>query len=575
MSLVRSPSRYRSLAAAGAAAALVTAALSTAHASSAAPPGRIAAVTTAAPTIVPKPVQTVLGSGSFTLASAARIVAPDSASAVGDNLAADLRPATGYPLPVVSGPPQSGDVVLRLVSHVDGLTAATAAEGYLLDVTRGRVTARAPTTHGLFNAVQTIRQLLPAVIDAPTAQQVDWTMPAVHVLDYPRFGYRGFMLDIARHFEPEPAVEKLLDRAAEYKINTFHLHLSDDQGFRVVINGFPRLTSIGSQGSVGTDGRTMDPGGYWTQAQYRRLVAYAAARFITVIPEVDTPGHTNAIIMSEYNDTSNPALSPTPDDINCSTNDPPEWNFTGDVGYSALCPESHNTWAILTAIIAQLSAMSPGPYYHLGGDEVPTDVLTQDRYAALVNTESGIVTGLGKTVMGWAEIAGAGTNLPAGTVAEYWNPASGSDPDTATATEAVAKHMRLVMSPANHAYLDMKYAPDVPKNLGQTWACEDGCDVDQFYNWDPAGYVDGVGERDVIGVEGAMWSETVRTLRQVETMVFPRLLATAELGWSPRVTRTADSPAYQDFLTRLGAQGPRLTASGTRFYASPEVPWPH
>ena len=288
---------------------------------------------------------------------------------------------------------------------------------------------------------------------------------------------------------------------------------------------------------------------------------------------MDTPGHTNAIIMSEHNDTSNPALSPTTDDINCSTNDPPRWNFTGDVGYSALCPESRNTWAILTAIISQLTAMSPGPYYDLGGDEVPGDVLTPSRYAALVNTESGIVTGLGKTVMGWAEIAGAGTNLPAGTVAEYWNPASGSDPDTATATEAVAKHMRLVMSPADHAYLDQKYAPDVPKNLGQTWACNDGCDVDQFYNWDPAGYVDRVGESDVIGVEGAMWSETVRTLPQVETMVFPRLLAIAELGWSPRVVRTSDSPAYQDFLSRLGAQGPRLTASETRFYPSPEVPW--
>jgi hexosaminidase len=464
-------------------------------------------------------------------------------------------------------------MVLRLASRVKGLTAATAPEGYLLDVAGGQVTARARTAHGLFNAVQTIRQLLPAVIDASSVQHVDWTMPAVHVLDYPRFGYRGFMLDIARHFQPELVVEKLLDRAAEYKINTFHLHLSDDQGFRVVINGFPRLTSIGSIGSVGTAGRTRDPGGYWTQAQYRRLVAYAAARFITVVPEVDTPGHTNAIVMSEYNDTSNPALSPTPHDINCTTNDPPQWNFTGDVGYSALCPESRNTWAILTAIISQLTAMSPGPYYHLGGDEVPTDVLTQDRYAALVNTESGIVTGLGKTVMGWAEIAGAGTNLPAGSVAEYWNPAAGSDPATATGTEAVAKHMRLVMAPANHTYLDMKYAPDVPKNLGQTWACETGCDVDQFYNWDPAAYVDGVTEPDVIGVEAAMWTETVRTLPQVETMVFPRLLATAELGWSPRVTRTADSPAYQDFLTRLGAQGPRLTASQTRFYASPEVPW--
>jgi hexosaminidase len=380
------------------------------------------------------------------------------------------------------------------------------------------------------------------------------------------------MLDIARHYRTPSDVKKLLDRISEYKINTFHLHLSDDQGFRIVINGFPNLTSIGGAGSVGTDGRTMDPGGYWTQAQYRSVVAYAAARFINVVPEVDTPGHNNAIIMSEYNDTSNPRLV-NPHSINCSVNDPPQWNYTGDVGYSALCPESRDTWAILTSIISQLSSMASSQYYDIGGDEVPSSVLTQDRYASLVNTEGAIVNGLGKTVMGWAEIAGEGTTLPTGTVAEYWNPASGTDSDTATAHEAVAKGMKLVMAPANHAYVDQKYAPGVPKNIGLSWACNHGCDVDQFYNWDPDTYVAGIPAGSVIGVEAAQWGETTRTLNNVELLTFPRLLAIAELGWSPAVDREAGSPAYQDFLTRLGAQGPRLTASHTKFYASPEVPW--
>jgi hexosaminidase len=317
----------------------------------------------------------------------------------------------------------------------------------------------------------------------------------------------------------------------------------------------------------------MDPGGYWTQAQYRSVVAYAAARFMTVIPEVDTPGHNNAIIMSEYNDTRNPRLV-DPHSINCTTNQPkPKWNYTGEVGYSAMCPESRDTWAILTSIINQLSSMSPGPYYDLGGDEVPSTTLSQDRYAALVNTESGIVNGLGKTAMGWADIAGPGTQLPRGSVAEYWNPASGSASGSETATEAVAKHMKLVMSPANHAYVDQKYAPGVPSKIGLSWACPHGCDVDQFYNWEPTTYVDNVPAKSVIGVEAAQWGETTRTLSQVETLTFPRLLAIAELGWSPEVTRTADSPAYQDFLHRLGAQGPRLTASHTKFYATPEVPW--
>ncbi|MGH3626529.1 MAG: family 20 glycosylhydrolase, partial [Sciscionella sp.] len=380
--------------------------------------------------------------------------------------------------------------------------------------------------------------------------------------------------DIARQYQAPAAAEKLIDEAAAAKINTFHLHLSDDQGFRIVINGFPNLTSIGAQGSVGTDGRTMDPGGFWTQAQFKAVVAYAAARFITVVPEVDSPGHTNAIIMSEYNDTANPLLNGHPSDINCSTNKPPQWNYTGDVGYSALCPTSDNTWTILSSIISQLSAMASSTYYDIGGDEVPATVLTQEQYASFVTHEGGIVNGVGKTVMGWADIAGDGTTLAPGSVAEYWNPASGSSGGTATATEAVAKGMKLIMAPANHAYLDQKYARNTPANLGLTWACgRNGCDVDQFYNWDPASYVTGVTDADVIGVEGALWSETVRNISESEYMIYPRLLALAELGWSPKVDRTSTSPAYQDFLVRLAAQGARLTAAGTNFYPSTEVPW--
>jgi hexosaminidase len=153
-------------------------------------------------------------------------------------------------------------------------------------------------------------------------------------------------------------------------------------------------------------------------------------------------------------------------------------------------------------------------------------------------------------------------------VAEYWNPASGTSPDTVTAHEAVAKHMKIVMAPANHAYLDQKYARRIPASIGLSWACNRGCDVDQFYNWDPATYVTGVTDSDVIGVEGAMWGETVRNLSEIQYLVFPRLIALAEVGWSPQASRD-----YQDFLPRLAAQGARLTFAGTNFYPTPEVPW--
>jgi hexosaminidase len=530
------------------------------------------------PQIVPKPVSMTMGHGRFAVTPATRIVAASGpAAAVAQDLAGDLRPATGYRLPVVAGTSGPGAITLALSSRA-AVPGDPDGEGYRLTVTPAGVTLTAATAHGLYNGVQTIRQLLPVWINRPSAMPGPWTMPAVQIADHPRYTYRGVMLDIARHYESPAAAEQLIAQAAAYKINVFHLHLSDDQGFRIVINGFPDLTAVGGQGSVGTGGRTMDPGGYWTQAEYRAVVADAQAHFMTLIPEVDSPGHNNAIIMSEYSDTANPLLNGHPQDINCSTNHPPRWDYTGDVGYSALCPDSQNTWTIMSAIIHQLDAMTPGPYYDLGGDEVPATVLSQSQYADFVNKEAGIIQAEGKTVMGWADIAGPGTDIKGQSIAEYWNPASGSQSGTITGTEAVSKGMQVVMAPANHTYLDQKYvagsAGNVPPTLGLSWACNSGCDVDQFYNWDPGSYVTGVTDRNVTGVEGAIWGETVVNLSNVDYMVFPRLVALAEVAWSPKAARTStSSPAYQDFVGRLAAQGGRFLAGGENFYPSPEVPW--
>ena len=350
------------------------------------------------PQIIPKPVSMVAGSGSFTLTSTARIVVPSGSAAaqpVAQDLAGYLQPATGYSLPVVTGAAQAGDIEL-IIGDPGGLQADPDGEGYALDTTAQQRHARSD------HAAWPVQR---RADDPPAAAGLDrgrvggagpWTMPAVRITDYPRYTYRGVMLDIARHFEPPSAVEQLIDQAAAYKINVLHLHVSDDQGFRIVINGFPNLTAIGGQGSVGTGGRTMDPGGYWTQADYQAVVADAAAHFMTVVPEVDSPGHNNAIIMSEYNDTSNPLLNGSPQDINCGAHNPPVWDYTQDVGYSAMCPESSNTWAIYDAIISQLTAMSPGPYYDVGGDEVPSTLLSQARYASFINTEASYVQGAGQ-----------------------------------------------------------------------------------------------------------------------------------------------------------------------------------
>ena len=198
------------------------------------------------PLVVPKPASMTVGSGAFRLASGAHIVAASrDAVPVANALAGYLRPATGFKLQVVGGNGNAGDIVLRL-----GGAADPTGEAYQLTTTSSSVTVQAATPHGLYDGLQTIRQLLPPWINSPTVQNVDWTMPVVQIADHPRYTYRGVMLDIARHYESPDAVKRLIDQAAAYKINTFHLHLSDDQGFRIVINGFPNLTNIGGQGSV-------------------------------------------------------------------------------------------------------------------------------------------------------------------------------------------------------------------------------------------------------------------------------------------------------------------------------------
>jgi hexosaminidase len=581
----RTPTRRRRLRTASIVSLAVAAALTvtgagtgTALAASSASRGTQADATAPMPQIVPKPVSMTMGRGSFTISPGTRIVAASrSAAPIAKDLADYLRAATGYRLPVVPGSSEPRAISL-VVSRQGAASGDPDGEGYRLRVTPRDVTLTAATAHGLYNGIQTIRQLLPVWINSPSTMPGPWTMPAIQITDHPRYSYRGVMLDIARHYESPAAVEQLIAQAAAYKINVFHLHLSDDQGFRIAIKGFPNLTTIGGQGSVGTGGRTMDPGGYWTQDDYKAVVADAQAHFMTLIPEVDSPGHNNAIIMSEYNDSSNPLLNGHPQDINCSANNPPQWDYTEDVGYSALCPGSQNTWTIMSAIIHQLDAMTPGAYHDLGGDEVPSTLLSQSQYAEFVNKEAGIIQAEGKTVMGWADIAGPGTDFKNPAVAEYWNPASGSQADTITATEAVTKGMQVVMAPANHTYLDQKYvagsAGNVPPTLGLSWACNSGCDVDQFYNWDPGSYVTGVTDRNVIGVEGAMWSETVVNLSNVDYMVFPRLPALAEVAWSPRANRNStSSPAYRDFVSRLAAQGGRFLAGGQNFYPSSEVPW--
>ncbi|SCF11709.1 hexosaminidase [Micromonospora coriariae] len=490
--------------------------------------------------VVPAPVETHPDArGAFRLSPLTVIrTSPGSAAAwqVGRQLADTLRPATGYPLPVL---PVRSTPLPEIALVIGAAPGRVGQEGYQLDVTRHGVTIRANTPAGLFAGTQTLRQLLPAQIEASNRQRVTWTVPGGRIVDYPRFAYRGAMLDLARHFHTVDEITAYVDLLSQYKINYLHLHLTDDQGWRIQIDSWPRLTTVGGGPGTGVDG--VGPG-FLTKADYRAVVAYAAARHITVIPEIDMPGHTNA------------AQSTYPE-LNCDGVAPAPRTDTA-VGYSSLCIGDDLTYRFVEDVIRELAAITPGPYLHIGGDEA--HATTDEDYRTFMQRVLPLVAKYGKRASGWNEIMQV--DPPTDVVAQFW----GTGTTNADLAEAAARGNKVIMSPANRCYLDMKY--DANTRLGLRWAGL--IEVSDAYGWDPATRVTGVGEDAVLGVEAPLWSETLRSLDDIEYMAFPRLPAIAELGWS-----TAASHDWESFRARLGEQAPRWRLQGVDFYPSPQVPW--
>jgi hexosaminidase len=496
------------------------------------------AITSPLQSIVPVPVSVQATAGvSFPLTATTKIYTQANsadAKAVGDYLAGALRRSTGFALPVSDAPATPADGISLLLS---GASSSVGAQGYQLTVAAGTVVLRANTGDGLFGGVQTLRQLLPAKIESATVQTGPWAIPGAAIADYPRFAYRGAMLDVARHFQPVATVKKYIDQMALYKINNLHLHLADDQGWRIQIDSWPKLTTIGGSTQVGGGA-----GGYYTKAQYADIIAYATSRHITIIPEIDMPGHTNAAQASYA-------------ELNCNGIAPALRTDTA-VGYSSLCISKAVTYTFLSDVIRELAAMTPGPYLHIGGDEAmataPADYLT------FINKVLPIVAANGKQAIGWHDIAKA--TLPASAVPQFW----GTTTSDAGVSNAVSRGSKVILSPANKAYLDMKYNAGSP--LGLDWAGY--IEVQDAYNWNPGAFLSGVAESAVKGVESPLWTETVKSSADLEYLAFPRLAAHAELGWSPWSTHNWDT-----FKVRLGAQGPRWQAQGINFYRSGQVPW--
>ncbi|MGC4758238.1 beta-N-acetylhexosaminidase [Micromonospora trifolii] len=488
--------------------------------------------------VVPAPQQVHSDpTADWTLPAEAVVVASadPAALAVAEQLAQLLRPATGYPLSVTDAttPEPAGGIALVLDDSAD-----LGAEGYRLDIATDGVRVTAATAAGLFYGVQTLRQLLPATIESPSQVTERWALPGGTITDAPRFPYRGAMLDVARHFFAVEDVLRVVDHLARYKLNHLHLHLTDDQGWRITVDSWPKLTTVGGTTEVGGG-----PGGHYTTADYQRIVSYAAARHITVVPEIDLPGHTNSALVA-YPELAPDKIAPPP--------------YTGtEVGFSYVDPADERTYDFIADVLGEVAALTPGPWLHIGGDEAFK--VKGEVYTGFVERVQRIVADLGKTVVGWHQLAPA-AHLD-GRVLQWWG-TNGEDPTTA---DAVRRGARLIVSPGNHAYLDMKYAPDTP--IGHDWAGL--IDVRKAYDWDPGTHVADVPAEAVLGVEAPLWTESVTSLADIELLLLPRLPAIAELGWSPRASHD-----WAGFRDRLAGQGPRWTTAGITFHRAPEIPWP-
>lgn len=487
--------------------------------------------------IIPRPVSIVATGGSFTLKAGADIyIRGDSKELqqIGQYLADKINISTGFGIKVIPAKktPGTGNIYLTLTENNSNPTPGD--EGYELIITNKMVLLSAKKPAGLFRGIQSIRQLLPAKIEMTSKQTGPWEIATGTIIDYPTYSYRGAMLDVSRHFFGVEDVKKLIDYLAYYKMNALHLHLADDQGWRIEIKSWPELAKHGGSIQVGGG-----KGGYYTQEQYSALIQYAKDRYIMIVPEIDMPGHTNAALASYT-------------ELNCNGKTTELYTGT-EVGFSTLCTTRDITYKFIDDVIGELAALTPGPYIHIGGDE--SHATKKEDYIPFINKVQDIVLAHGKQVIGWDDIAIA--SLKPNVVAQHWA-------NVKNANLAVVQGAKIIMSPAIKAYLDMQY--DKSTKLGLHWAAY--IEVDSAYIWDPATLIPGVGKENVLGIEAALWTETITNLDEMEYMVFPRLPGYAEIGWTPSSGRS-----WNEYKVRLGKQGERFKAMGIDYYQSKRVPW--
>ena len=498
--------------------------------------------------IVPKPVSMSKDNGSFLINEHTTIVCDEGDAqldSLAHHLASQIRAATGYQLSFSSAA-NSGSIVLSVGPRNKKLPN----EGYTLNVTPKEIRIDGFDEAGTFYGIQTFFQLLPPEIaSSQVVHGMIWTVPCVKIKDYPRFGWRGMHLDVGRHFFAVSFIKQYLDLMAMFKLNMFHWHLTEDQGWRIEIKKYPRLTQIGGWRKE-TTGDGVPHGGYYTQDQIRDIVAYAAQRHIEIIPEIEMPGHAKA------------ALAAYPE-FSCRQA-PLEVRTTWGVEKDVFCAGNDSTFAFLEDVLREVFDLFPGKYVHIGGDECPKDRWKecprcqarmkaeglkdeQELQSYFIKRIEKFVNANGKRVVGWDEILEGGL-APNATVMSWRGTQGGID--------AAKSGHDVVMTPTSNCYFD--YAQAL---TGEEDKTEAFLPMDSIYNYEPIPReLSGDEAAHVLGSQGNLWTEYVPDARRAEYMLLPRMCALSEMVWTQRDLRN-----YDDFVNRMGDQYDRLMAMDVNF----------
>ncbi|WP_214229392.1 family 20 glycosylhydrolase [Pedobacter sp. B4-66] len=524
--------------------------------------------------IIPEPVSVIKSDGYFVLPSNVVIQAPaiPEVKQVVTFLQERLSIPTGSYVAEVSTPSTSSTINLILN---DKQNSALGAEGYQLSVTPNHITIKANKPAGLFYGVQSLIQLFPKEIESKEAiEDITWKAPCVEIIDYPRVGWRGLMFDVARHFFTKAEVKQYIDAMVRYKYNVLHLHLTDDEGWRIEIKGFPKLTDVGAWNvkKVGEFGNFFPPsadeprnyGGFYTQDDIKELVQYAKERFVNILPEIDVPGHSLAAIASY------PELSCTPGAENYRVRSGErimDWSRGAPpiaLVDNTLCPANEKVYSFLDTVITQVAQLFPFEYIHMGGDEAPFNFWEKsDSIKALMKKEGlknmhqvqgyfekriqKIVESKGKKFMGWDEILDG--DMPQNIAVMSWR-------GMKYGIEAAKRKHEVVMSPTTYAYLDYMQADAITEP--RVYA---SLRLSKSYEFDPIPA--GVDKKYIKGGQANLWTEQVYNIRQAEYMTWPRGLAIAESVWSP-----IEKKNWNNFFNRVEQHFKRLDVAETKYAPS-------